>query len=487
MAVACRFGCTAVVTEQDDLWAFGKGVNGVLGLGTNAYRLLPVCMGGADEMFDGEAVVMVAAGHAHTACVTAKGTVWSWGDGEYGKLGHGDREPRQRPARLGKEMYGGSPAVMVACGDAHTLVLTAEGTQLTAVWSCGAGGHGQLGHGDTGNKLVLTLVGSEGFSGAQIVMVAAGAQHGVALGAEGRVWTWGYGRYGQLGHNDEGERLVPTLLAGEALDGAVVVQVAAGLGHTVAVTREGELWVWGCGIYGQLGLGDFDNRMAPTLVRAEAAFGESQVLTVACGYLHTLAVTKDGALWTFGKGANGALGHNDNNNRLMPTRIQAQHFDNANIVSVAGGYSQSAAVTEEGALYTWGARMGLGHADEQTKLVPTRIAPHLLQGARVGCCHDLPPMHALAFAMGTHSRLGSSTAPTAAAAAGGSQRMSQRQQGKTPTAADKGKDCEYVTMPGELVQRVVEACVSWPEGRAGELEGVVRLLGGGMMKARGSS
>ena len=54
-------------------------------------------------------------------------------------------------------------------------------------------------------------------------------------------------------------------------------------------------------------------------------------------------------------------------------------------------------------------------------------------------------------------------------------------------AADKGRDCEYVTMPDELVQWVVEACVSWPEGRAGELEGVVQLLGGGMMKARGST
>jgi len=67
-----------------------------------------------------------------------------------------------------------------------------------------------------------------------------------------------------------------------------------------------------------------------------------------------------------------------------------------------------------------------------------------------------------------------------------SQKRSQRQQGKTPAAADKGKDCEYATMPGELVQRVVEAYVSWPEGQAGELEGMVQLLGGGMMKTRGS-
>ena len=170
----------------------------------------------------------------------------------------------------------------------------------------------------------------------------------------------------------------------------------------------------------------------------------------------------------------------------MPTHIEAQHFGNDKIVSVAAGYQDSSAVTEEGTLYTWGQASSFGHANREAKLVPSRIAPRILQGARVGRCHDLPPMHTLAFAMGTHSRLGSCAAPTAMAAGVGSQRRSQGQQGKTLAAAEKGKDCEYVTMPGELVQRVVEVCVSWPEGQAGELEGVVRLLGVGMMKAKGS-
>ena len=90
MALACGFGFTATVTEKGDLWAFGTGNNGVLGLGTDVDQLLPACVGGADDVFDGEAVVMVAAGDRHTACVTAKGTLWTWGKGDFGKLGHGD-------------------------------------------------------------------------------------------------------------------------------------------------------------------------------------------------------------------------------------------------------------------------------------------------------------------------------------------------------------------------------------------------------------
>jgi|AntRauMFilla1563_2_1112583.scaffolds.fasta_scaffold06617_3 alpha-tubulin suppressor-like RCC1 family protein len=102
--------------------------------------------------------------------------------------------------------------------------------------------------------------------------------------------------------------------------------------------------------------------------------------------------------------------------RLLPTRIRAQHFDNAKIISAAGGVSHSAAVpTEEGTPYTWGHASGLRDADKEAKWVRTCIAPNRLQGARVGRCHYLLPIHALVFAMGTHSQLGSCAVPLAMA------------------------------------------------------------------------
>ena len=197
--------------------------------------------------------------------------------------------------------------------------------------------------------------------------------------------------------------------------------MAAGCFNTVAVTLEGELWVWGNAEEGQRGLDDEANRLAPTLVTADQAFGGSQVLMVACCDFHFLVVQGTaGTLWTFGCGCDGALSHDDRNTRLVPTRIEAQHFGNTNIVSVACGVSHSAAVTEEGTLYTWGHASGLGHTNRAAKWVPTHIAPSLLQGARVGRCHNLPSIHALVFAMGTHCRLGSCAAPTAVAARGSS-------------------------------------------------------------------
>ena len=133
--------------------------------------------------------------------------------------------------------------------------------------------------------------------------------------------------------------------------------------------------------------------------------------------------------------------------------MDAQHFAGG-IVTIAAGAYHSVAVTEHGGLYTWGSGrnpnskdlepIGLGHGDMLDKPVPTIVAPHLLQGARVGRCHRLQQEHAVAFAMSSHHRLGEGSL--------------------------------VYSMPVEAVRSVVEES-GWR--REGEGEGVVRVMGGG--------
>ena len=118
-------------------------------------------------------------------------------------------------------------------------------------------------------------------------MAACGGAHSVVVSAEGRVCTFGHGRNGCLGLNDEQNRLVPTLLAAEVFEGSTIVTVAAGGYHTMAVGVNGRLWAWGAGYFGQLGLGDTNKRLVPTLVGAEEVFGGSKVRTVACCNVYT--------------------------------------------------------------------------------------------------------------------------------------------------------------------------------------------------------
>ena len=113
-------------------------------------------------------------------------------------------------------------------------------------------------------------------------------------------------------------------------------------------------------------------------------------------------------------------------------------------------------------------------ADLANRLLPTLVPRQLLSGARVGRCHGLLKELALAFAMGTHERLGAGSA--AAGGAGGRRRSRRGSAFKGPAAGREEKGCLYLMMPAELVKRVVEAC-GWRAG--GELgEGVMRLMGG---------
>ena len=216
----------------------------------------------------------------------------------------------------------------------------------------------------------------------------------------------------------------------------------------MAVALNGGLWAWGYGGSGQLGLGDDSNRRCPTLVGEESVF-PSGVLTAACGDFHTLAVTRQGALWSWGGGGFGDLGHGDMQSIPMPKEVDAQHFGGAKVVSAAAALCHSTALTEDGTLFSWGRRevqVSHGHEHVQHALVPAQIDPPLLHGARVGRCHRLPIEHSLAVAMGMHARLGAC--------------------------------CSYASVPGELVHRIVNACAGQPEGQTWEVEGVIRLMGG---------
>ena len=122
-------------------------------------------------------------------------------------------------------------------------------------------------------------------------MVTAGYDHTVCVNAGGRVFAWGKNYSGQLGVGDKEKRVVPTLVTG-LLKIKTVMQVAAGGAHTACLTADGLVFMCGEGGQGQLGVGDTEDRVVPTLVRGELE--GRRVLQVAAGGAHTVCVTEDG-------------------------------------------------------------------------------------------------------------------------------------------------------------------------------------------------
>ena len=450
MAAATGNLHSAAVGEDGALLVWGNGEHGKLGTGDTVTRLAPTRVAGLPAP-----VRQVAAGQCHTGIVTDAGDLLMCGAGQFGFLGLGDENDRPTLTPVARALFDGDAALMVACGCVHTAVVTEDG----GVYTFGCGKGGRLGHGCEENELAPRRVPAAGFNGERVVMVAAGEVHTVALSEQGRAYTWGFGNSGQLGHNRVERERAPRQVDHRLLGGEKAVFVAAGGLHTVAVTAGGQLYSWGHGGHGRLGHGDLGNRLVPTQVGA-GVFGGSAVVMAACGYYHTLVVTHDGALWACGLGRSGRLGLNDTSSRHVFARVGAGTFGGARVVAAAAGFAHSAAVTEDGALWTWGIDddWQLGHGRNRgCRLVPTLVPGTGLGGARIGRCRGLPAEHVLAFAMGTHGRLGAGAHAHCSALAG---------------------------EPG-LVAMIAGLCcgrLRWPargeRGCAGE--GVVRLLGGGL-------
>jgi len=148
--------------------------------------------------------------------------------------------------------------------------------------------------------------------------VAASGLFSLALSADGALWSWGCGGQGVLGHGDEQYQLLPTKI--EAFAGQRVVAVSAGGDHSLALTADGAVWSWGNGFYGKLGHGDEQQQLLPKKVEALAG---QRVVAVSVGEDHSLALTADGGFFTWGQGGLGCLGHGEElSNQLLPKKIE---------------------------------------------------------------------------------------------------------------------------------------------------------------------
>jgi chromosome segregation ATPase len=213
-----------------------------------------------------------------------------------------------------------------------------------------------------------------------------GGHHSTALTVSGSVYSWGWGNDSQLGHPSQQNELRPRLV--EALEGKGIVQIDCGVYHTVALDRNGRVWAFGWGRDGRLGLGE-DNLQAqvPTMVEALA---DRRVVQVACGSYHTAAVTDDGEVFTWGWAEDGRLGTGVEANAFRPTRVEA--LRGQRVTSVACGGHHTVFLTEKNEAYScgWGEDGKLGLGDTRTRLAPEAIK--MVSGKRVlaascGYCH----------------------------------------------------------------------------------------------------
>lgn len=345
-------------------------------------------------------VLFISAGASHSVALLSRNVVCSWGRGEDGQLGHGDAEDRFSPTQV--SALDGQEIVSVSCGADHT---TAYSESSRQVFSWGWGDFGRLGHGNSSDVFIPRPI--KALYGLHIKQIACGDSHCLAVSMEGEVQSWGRNQNGQLGLGTTEDSLVPQKI--EAFQGVTVKMVAAGAEHTVAITEDGELYGWGWGRYGNLGLGDRNDRLVPEKV---ASADEEKMVLVACGWRHTISVSSSGGLYTYGWSKYGQLGHGDFDDHLIPHKLEALHEEN--ISQISGGWRHTMAVTSDGKLYGWGwnkfGQVGVGDNIDHCSPVQVKL-PHEQKVVQISCGwrHTLAvteKQNVFSWGRGTNGQLG---------------------------------------------------------------------------------
>ncbi len=306
-------------------------------------------------------VSAIDGGSFHTLCVRVDGTVWAWGRNEYGQLGDGTTTTRKTPVQVkgpgGVGVLTGVTAV--AGGLGHTIALKSDGT----VWAWGNNDYGQLGDGTGGVADRYTPVQVKGPGGVGVLTgvtaIASGSYSSIALQGDGTVWAWGWNDTGQLGDGTTTDRYTPVQVKGPGGVGVLtgVTAISSDWHHTIALKGDGTVWAWGYNYYGQLGDGTATDRHTPVQVKGYAGWGVLTGITaVASASTHNIALTSDGTVYAWGLNNDGQLG--DGTTTLWRTPVQVKGPGGlgmlTGVTAVAGGVKHTIALKSDGTVWAWG-------------------------------------------------------------------------------------------------------------------------------------
>ncbi|MGO3702061.1 MAG: RCC1 domain-containing protein [Candidatus Saccharimonadales bacterium] len=462
----------ALALDSDGVaYSWGYGDSGRLGNNSTSEASAPVAVT-ATGVLAGKKIMQVSAGDAHSLAVDSDGKAYAWGAGGNGRLGQGSTANSSVPvAVVDTGALSGKAITSISAGSTHSLALASDGT----MYAWGAGTDGRLGTGNTTTQNVPVVVGG-GLAGKRVTHITAGAAQSLALTSDGALFGWGNNGSGRLGDGTTTSRNVPTMVSitwpsaladvvasiprvtfgeVEATDVTVVnsttitattpahaagmvdvtvdlgsgdenymatrangytyraigeatsitpntgpqeggtavtitgsdfslkenkiVQSVMGSGHSLALSADGKVYSWGVNTNGRLGDGTEYHVSFPIAVKTEGTpMQGKRIVQIAGGNSHSLALASDGTVYAWGSNSNGQLGNNNTGTDAWePVAVSMSGvLSGKRIVQIAGGNSHSLALDSDGKVYAWGLNDygQLGNNSTTSSAVPVAVS-----------------------------------------------------------------------------------------------------------------
>ena len=357
-AIELGYYHSAIITNEGELFTWGRNEYGQLGDGTLVNQMLPVNITGKFSFTTDEKIISVALGYNHSAVLTSFGRLFTWGRNDSGQLGDGSTNDSLIPIDITAKfnLPEDEKIMSVKLGSSQSAVVTSMGRIFT--W--GGNVLGQLGDGTYTNRL-LPLDITDKFnlnSGEKLIDISLNSFHVIALTSSGRVFTWGGNEFGQLGDGTTVPQNLPIDITSKfKLYGAKIIKVFSGDSHTAAITNDGRLYIWGYNINGQLGDGTNIDKKTPIEINSKLKLTSGEkVIDVSLGYSFSMALTNYGRVFTWGKNDLGELGDGTIINKNTPQNITTQMnlAEREEITNISVGSNHSAVRTNTGRIFIWG-------------------------------------------------------------------------------------------------------------------------------------
>lgn len=330
---------SAVITDNGDLYSWGKNLYGAVGNGSTERQMVPVKI-----LSD---VVDVQSGNFYSAALTKSKDLYFWGYNTYGQIGNGTTYHQKSPVKILSNVQSFSLKSL------HSAAITENGDLY--VW--GYNPFGQVGTGEQANyEATPVKVLSD------VAYVTVGDTTTAAITKSGDLYIWGCGWSGQIGNGSFDIQPAPVKILSD------VVSVDLGSTHSAAITKNGDLYLWGNGENGRLGTGETANACEPVKIL-------SNVREVVLNDDISAAITQNDNLYLWGKNfLSGSIGNGTYDDQYTPYKT----LSNVKKVCLTG--SLVAAITNDGELYTWGGdneNGQIGNGTKKEQIQPVKVFPNV--------------------------------------------------------------------------------------------------------------